>query len=213
MYNPNDFIENLSADIKPVKRLLSPMTRMSLWYGFCFLVVIVAMLGIQPFRPGFASQFGHFKFALETLFAFAPGLTLGLVALRLSVPGDSVSRLKLILYLLPAFLFPMFLLYGHWVEPSLAPTMAGKRPFCFYEILIGGWVPVAILFFLVRKGYAFGSRFHAFAIGFAGASIPAAMMQIACMYDPYHALTHHVYPLLVIAGVMALVAQPFLRSK
>ena len=213
MYNPDQFIDNLSRDVKPVQRLYSPSLRLVLWFTICFIGVLVAMLSLQSFRPGFLSQLGRMRFLFETLLAFLPGLSLGFFALFLAVPGPSLKKSHWALVLFSAALFPLMLIYGHFAEPSLAPSMAGKRPFCVREILVWAWIPIGIIFYLVRRAYAFGSRFHAFLIGFSGASIPAAFMQVACMYDPYHALVHHFFPILIVAGVTTFFGPYLLRRK
>jgi uncharacterized membrane protein YdbT with pleckstrin-like domain len=47
-------------------------------------------------------------------------------------------------------------------------------------------------------------RATAAAAGAAAAAIPAILMQLACMYDPLHALSYHLTPVLMVAALGAL---------
>ena len=49
-------------------------------------------------------------------------------------------------------------------------------------------------------------------LGLAAGSLPALMMQIACMYSPEHILAFHIGPALAVAGAGAALGAWLMRS-
>ncbi|MEM7645378.1 MAG: NrsF family protein [Pseudomonadota bacterium] len=213
MPGPNEFIAQLSGDLKPVRRLLSPSQRLGIWALFSVVSVLSIMFSVQGFRPGFLEELAKPKFLLETLFAFAPFLSTSLILLLIAVPGVRVSPLKIFAAFVPALIFLGFLGFGIYGAPSTQPTIAGARASCFHEILYLSWIPIFALVFLIRRALPPRRVFLGGLIGFAGACLPMAIMQVACMYDPMHVLTHHAYPVLIITGIMALMGNAMIHFK
>ena len=58
MSSKEQFIQNLSDQLKPVKRLASAEKRTLFWSSITFVLVLAAMSAMGPFRGGFASQLG-----------------------------------------------------------------------------------------------------------------------------------------------------------
>lgn len=200
--------------MKPVQKNWSPMSYYWTWLLGSLLLVLMAMLSIQNFRPGFLGQLGQWQFLLETIFGFSPAFLFGLYVVHKSVPGIEVSNKWLVLSGFCFLLFIGFLLYGLWGSfPSLAPSMAGKRPFCFYEILAFSWGPIGLLSYVVKKGYVNYSMKLGMMVGLAGASLPMAFMQVACMYVPEHIITHHLYGAILSSAAAGVVGFLVLKPK
>ena len=66
------------------------------------------------------------------------------------------------------------------VDPTLEPSMLGKRPGCVFEVLALGLVPFAIAILLLRRRAPLERLWVGGLAGFGAAAIPAV--------DPYAAL-------------------------
>jgi hypothetical protein len=73
--------------------------------------------------------------------------------------------------------------------------MLGKREHCFWQTLLFSLPSFAALLWLVRGLMPLWPR------ATAAAAAAAILMQLACMYDPLHALSHHLTPVLIRRGV------------
>ena len=90
--------------------------------------------------------------------------------------------------------------------------MLGKRPHCFAETLLYSAPPVIAGLWLLKRRYVLrGARAGAL-LGLAAGSLPALMMQIACMYSPEHILAFHIGPALAVAGAGAVLGAWLMRS-
>ena len=167
------------------------------------LATIAAMLFVQEFRPGFASQLVHHPFLLievASALLFAP--LAAYVALIRSTPGERTPR--------PAVI-GLWVLIALWVAgcaggfTAWAPesSAVGARPECWLEVL--GYGTVFLLLFVgmverrrIRFSWGGGTLY-----GLIAGLVPASLMQLACMYDPAHGLHFHYFPMifLVIAGL------------
>lgn len=213
MQAKEELIKQLTEELKPVKTLWSPPLRFVLWSGLSVILIVGIMLVIQPFRANFYEQLSSKKFFLETLFSILPFISLGFLCLRLAIPGLRVSRLFFLLALSPFFLFLLSIGYGHFGGPSLPPTMAGKRPYCFYEVLVLSWIPILVMVQLIRRAHAFVNIRLAFMVGLAGSALPMALMQVACMYDPAHILSHHIFGAVIVTSIMSGLGLFLLKKK
>ena len=213
MVSHNEFIANLAQDLKPVRPIFSPGKRLFLWSLFSFLFVALSMFWVQQFRPGFWDELSQPSFFLESALAFLPFLTVTFVVLILTVPGQSIRLWQVFLAISPFLLFFGALWIGREGHPSIKPTISGARGDCFAEVLWFSWIPIFFLVYLVRKALAPRRFLIGGLIGLAGASLPMALMQIACMYDPQHAITHHIYPALIVTAIMSAVGPILLHFK
>lgn len=208
-----EFINELTNDLQPVKPLASPMKRYAIWLIFSLISVGLALLVLRPYRPDFISSLSSLGFLAETLMAFLPALLCGYVAIQLSHPGVKVTRAHYFVAALPFVLFLGFLAYGYFFEPSLAPSMAGKRPHCFTETLVLSWIPICAMVYLIRGGYALNNMALSLTVALSGSTIPMAYMQVACMYDPLHVFRLHVTPTLIVIILMLVFGKKFLKPK
>ena len=82
--------------------------------------------------------------------------------------------------------------------------MAGKRPHCYFEALYYSVPASIVLNALVLRRYTLTPFFSGLLAGAAAGFITALMMQLACMYDAHHGITHHLLPAAAVAIVSAI---------
>ena len=198
-------IESLVADAgssstnKPPRLL--PVNLASLLYVVLSCVAVAGIMYVlQPFRSGIWQQFLNYPvFALELISGFAALLMLGFAMLRSSVPGSHLYALPIGLGLLAIWLASI--LSGYF-EPALPPSMAGKREECYFEALYYSAALALVAIYLLRVRYALRPGVTAAVGALLVPSISAYLMQIACMHDVGHSMTHHLLPAFVSAVVL-----------
>lgn len=204
-----------SADgrLEPVRPVQPPGLAAWMWLLVSWLLVIAVTAATGPFRSGFGEQLlDNPRFALEVALGISVGAAAIFGAFRLAVPsGESPSRA-----LAPALVLAALWVGAHvygTVHPSLPPSMAGKREFCFYETFAFALVPVGLALFAIRRRYALEPARAALLAGLAGTALPATIMQVACMADPWHILSHHLQPVAWLALACALLGSAALRPR
>lgn len=206
MTNPpvkkNDLIDRLAGDLRPVRRFPTGAV-VTLWLllGWSFVCLVTFATG--DLRPGVIGQLqASPRFVLECGLGFVVGIVLYRFAVLLAVPGATSARRAagISVALLSAW-FGVYL-YG-LVDPALEPSMVGKRPHCFVETFVFSSVPLVVGFWLVVRRLPLARGWTGALVGSAAASIPATIMQIACMYDPKHILQFHLGPVLIVGSVGA----------
>lgn len=202
MVTKKEFIQELATDLKPAPSLLSPPLRGALWFYVSLALVGGAMYAIQPFRESALTDLTSPRFVIETLLPLIALFSLGLLAFLLAIPGVFVSKAWQILAFVPFVLFVGSVSLGLFTSASLEPSMVGKRPFCFYEVLGLSWIAVLVMIVLLRRAFVFQKIQTGVMVGLASAAIPMTLMQVACMYVPDHILGHHILPALLIGGVV-----------
>ena len=83
-------------------------------------------------------------------------------------------------------------------------SMVGKRAHCFLEGLAIAALPAGLGLRMVRRRTLRAGPLTGGLIGLAAGLLPALAMQLACLYDPSHALRFHFTPMLVAAGALGL---------
>lgn len=204
------FVKGLATDHRRRRPLMVPSRRALLWYAIAFVISAVLMYFVQVFRPGFASQLLHHPFFLieiasALLFSFGGAYLL----LSHSIPGErGPKRLVVGLYTL-AVLFAVGLVASF---TSLAPesTTVGARHACWLEVLAYGAICLVVMIVMMRRGFVRFSWSRGMLYGLVAGLVPAALMQLACMYNPSHALVFHYLPTLVLV-VLGLVLMRMIR--
>ncbi len=190
----DELIEALVRDLRPVRRALVPRDLALVWLAGSWLFVGATLVATGPLRPGFLTQLvEHPRFLLESLIGFATGVLAIHTGGRLAIPSPSSALRKSA---------PALLMLGAWVgayvwgllDPALPPSMLGKRTHCYVTLLISAGPPLAAGLWLVGRQAPLARGSTGAMVGAAAAAIPALVMQFACMYDPAHALTHHLAP-------------------
>lgn len=211
MRSRSELIRELSEGLGPAPRLRGPLQLALLWWVGAWIFVVVATLLVQPMRPGFADQLlASPRFAAETLLGIVAGaLAIG-VAFAVGIPGWGSPRRRIALVLGLLALWAGSYFYG-LVDPALEPSMLGKRPLCFAEVLIYGF-PILVASLLLLRRLAPLERWSAGLVaGAAAGAIPGLLMQLACLYIPSHILIFHLAPALALALLGGLAGRVLLR--
>lgn len=192
------FIKGLVANHRRRRPLLLAGKRALLWYAIAFPATVAMMHYVQAFRPGFVDQLAHHPlFLIEVVSALLFAPVGAYVALASSIPGERVSKRAVIgLWVLIA-LFGIGLVAGF---TPLAPetSTVGARHACWLEVLVYGAVCLMIFGIMVRRGWVRFSWTRGILYGLAAGLVPAALMQLACMYNPSHALIFHYLPTVIL---------------
>lgn len=212
MNRHNDLIDSLAQDVTPRARPMPVALQAASWWlaGVLYVVTVTALLG--PLRPGaFEQLVAEPRFLVETLLGLFGIGAVAMAVIASSIPGRPVRRWVWIAAVaLGAWLLNIV---SGFMAPTLELGMSGKRPHCFAETLIYALPPMLAALFMVRRLYPLSPMSTGIGAGLAGGLLPAWFMQLACMYEPFHILTHHVMPGLLMMLVAALLSWVFLRGK
>ncbi len=195
----NRVIDGLVRDLEPVRTVGSGRPWLLLWLMLAWMVVLGLTVATGSFRAGVAEQLtGSWRLALECGLGSALGVVSMGAALGLGIPGGLQPR--------PA-LAAVGILVGGWLLlcvvglfwPALPPTMLGKRPHCSLETFLFAALPLLLALGMVRRRIFLRPGLGGLLLGVAAGSIPALVMQWACMYGAQHALVHHLGPAALVA--------------
>ncbi|MEM7135170.1 MAG: NrsF family protein [Myxococcota bacterium] len=204
------FIDQLAAEPRPAKRL-STGVAIALWLAASCTFVVGATLATGDLRPGVGEQLRDFpRFAAECALGLVAGIFVFRTGLLLSVPGRLHWRRAVPLALALIALWIGAYVYGLW-SPALEPSMVGKRPNCFGETFLFSSFPLALGLLLVARRAPLQRAWVGALVGAASTSLPALMMQVACMYDPRHILQFHLLPILIVGLVGGAIGSLVLR--
>ncbi len=211
MSNSDNLIKKLSAELKPFRLVRPSLGVAAQWCLIATLITALVTFLIAPFRPGVLTQLVESpryatEIALGALLVFLAAWNL----LALSIPGQNA---KLIATYTVTVLLALIGLQGYsYLEPSTTTSMIGKRPFCFYEGLIYGFVLIISLMVLARRRAPFGRLGISALSGIAAVGITSTLMNLACMYEPYHIFTHHFAPVLPLSALALFLSAVFIRK-
>ena len=194
-------ITNLGRDLTPRQRLLPVPVIILAWLLVAGIYVAITTMLLGPIRTGVTEQLLVPRFALEMIMGLiAVGCAIT-YAVQLSIPG-AAKRLTGILASLSVTAW-LALVMSSFIHPTLEPSMLGKRPHCASEAFLYSIPPLLGVVFAIIRRYPL-ARHTAFAwAAIASGLLPAVTMQIACMYDPSHALAFHAGPALgLVAGTL-----------
>jgi len=207
-----DFVEHLIEDLSPVRAAEPTTSTIAVWVSLAWLIAGTLVLATGPLRDGaIATLATSPRYTLEFILAVLGGLTAVLAGLELGVPGESrISRLAV----------PPVLLFGGWIaivvygvgDPAIETGLLGRRPYCDVQTILFAFPALGIGLFALRRRALFLRNTTGALLGLAAASVPAAWMQLACLYDPQHALTHHLAPIGLV-GVVGGLATRWLRPR
>lgn len=206
-------IEYLVDDLTPTGRPSRPGRSALAWWLMAMLCTAAVMALIQPFRPGFVTQLiATPRFALETLLGVVVCFGIAWTAFALGVPDVRSpwrrARVPLVLLVIWFALFGVALL-----APVLPPSMAGKRPHCALEVLVYAAPLTIIGLIMIRRMLPLHAASTGAWMGFAAGLIPAFLMQLACMHEPWHIIQLHLAPTFGAAMVGAALGYGLLREK
>jgi Negative regulator of sigma F len=196
----NRFIREIAAGHKPVRTLWQPGPRTAVWFAVVLVVTTVAMLLRQEFRPGFAGQLvQHPVLLAEVVSALALTVLAAYAALVNAVPGARVPRPAVAATWVAGAVFAVGLATEFTVLAPESSTL-GSRPHCWIEVFIYGAAGTWLMVILARRGWVRFNWLHGAGYGIA-AVVPAALMQLACMYEPVHNMLYHFLPIIPVLGL------------
>ncbi len=209
--NKDDLINQLTQDLQPVKVQMLPWQRTLVWFPLLLAAVAGISWMLDDYRPGFLSQLTeHLRFQIE----MATALVVSAVALYATfsgfVPGQYISKPVKWLFGIAVTLLIVSLIWSFF-DATPPASREGLRPFCELEALAYGIIALIILLFINRKGLPEINAQKRFIYGFSVGLIPALIMQIACMYEPAHAVFFHYIPGLIVAGLGILLSPRIFR--
>lgn len=194
----SDLIESLVTDLPESRqRVLAPAKVAMAWFVVALSLSVAGMAYIQPFRSEFFEQvFSVPLYSLEVIAGFAALIFLCIGAFRSATPGESTRYL---IVGVSSFLIWLAVIFSGLLEPVLAPSMSGKRETCYFEALLYSTACAFPSLFLLQRRYSVRPLQTAFLAACWVATIPAYLMQLSCMHDVHHAMTHHLLPMLLTA--------------
>ncbi len=168
------------------------------WLAFAGLTATAATLWLGSLRPGaLGDLLVSPRFALEALAGLATALAAALAAAALARPRAASWRL--VGPPLAALAVWLALVGYGLVDPALAPSMLGKRPYCVIETLVYAALPLLLGLAVARRLASLERGWCGALLALAAASIPALLMHFACMAEPAHVLRLHLAPMVALA--------------
>ena len=195
------FIGNLVAGHRPRRALMLPGRRALVWLAASTLLTVVLMLCVQVFRPGVLSQLKSYPLLLvEVLSALLIVPFAACICFTRAVPGSRAPRSVVMAFWFLAVTLSVGLALS-CAHTDLTPpsSAAGARHWCWLEVLVYGGLSLGLFLVMARRGYLRFSSTSGTLAGLMGGLLPAALMQLACMYDPSHGLVFHYAPVIVLA--------------
>lgn len=199
-----ELIAELARQAAPVRRRRPALLVATGWWLGAWAFAVLAVLAVGATRPGaFAQLATHPQFLLESLAGLVASLLLAWFAFADAVPGRSRPGLLVAGLVLAA---AWVLAYVAGLEyPALEPGMLGKRSLCYLETLLYAAPPALAGIWLSRRYYVLMPLRNTVVLTLAAGMVPALFMQVACMYDPAHILSHHVLPIPLLVAAAAMV--------
>lgn len=149
---PEDLIDALAADAKPVRHLASPMVRVGLWLAVSasYVALIVWVMGL---RPDIGSRLADTRFVLELGATFLTSVLAAMAAFCAGCPGRPVWERFAPLPALALWIGSL----GEGCWRSLVQGGAQGVPLqfdfvCFPSILLVSIVPGALILTMIRQG-------------------------------------------------------------
>lgn len=208
----NDFIDQLSQKLVPVKVLPRPLQRAMLWFPLLLFGVMAISVLLDDYRAGFAAQIvAYGRFQIELIAA----LVLSFVTLYISfsrvIPGAPVNQTITWFVRMTALLLASSLIWS-LIDASPAASTQGVRAYCELEVTVYGLLLVVFFSLKNRHGYFAGGMGQRMQLGVSLGLIPAFLMQLGCMYDPLHGLVFHYLPVLLVALLAMVLVRVLSRS-
>lgn len=210
------FIDALVGELAPVSPAASWSRAVAGWLVVAGGFVAFAMLASGPLRPSLDGDLSHGRFLLELALGVFAIIVLLASGLEIGVPGGPSTRWLTISALGVVGLWIGISFFGESLVSAVlsapSPSMAGKREHCFVEGVLISSVPFFIAMAALRRRALYAGAPSGFLLGLAAAGLPALGMQLACMYEPGHALNFHFSPMLFFAVLGALIAPRLLPA-
>ena len=196
--NRQDLIKQLSTNVPPVTVRNSIFLPALVWFICSWFYVITISLYLGPIRPGaLAALFESPQFAYEIMIGLLAGSLFCIIAFLEAIPGCRKPWLTALAYACGIGWISCYV--AGLSYPALEPSMFGKRAHCVLEAYLYSAPSLISGYRMIYQRYPINAARAGLFLGICAGLLPALFMQIVCMYDPVHILTHHIVPMLLIA--------------
>lgn len=207
-----DLIKDLTTDLPPVRPRNSTFLPASLWFVVSWIYVIAMSLYLGPLREGaLQSLIKSPQFAFESYIGLVAGGLFCLIAFQESIPGIRKRWMHWLSYATALSWIGCYI--AGLSFPAIEPSMIGKRAHCVLEAYLYSGPPLIVGYILIYRRFPLDSIRAGMFLGISAGMLPALFMQIVCMYEPQHILTHHIAPISVIVVSGALLGVVFKKGK
>lgn len=207
-----EFIDELTQDltaVKPVNTVVSAVY----WLTAAFFISLIILLIASPLREGALGQlFSSAHFFIESFIGVIAISMLIYSGFEMAIPSDKSYFQRVRWSLLAMLVWISFYVLG-LIMPALVPSVMGKREFCYVETFIFALPALAIGLYWASKQWPAHPIITGGVIGIAAGSVPALLMQFACMYDPIHILQYHILPGLSVGLLGAIIGFFILKIR
>ncbi len=211
--NRQDIIAELVSELEPVKHPGRFSDQVVVWLGLSWVYTLSIVSATGPWRADALDQLTQSpQFFTETVLGLGAGIVLAYAAFSSAIPSPENPLRRAVLPIGVTIIWATSYVVGLW-HPALDPSMLGKREVCWWDTLMYSVPPLILGLYLLRKFMALHPRISGALLGLACGALPGLAMQFACMYEPSHALSHHLAPALGIAALGALCAPWVLAQK
>jgi hypothetical protein len=210
MTDRKQFITNLVKDAQLVK-FTNTRTSTMTWLISAFVFAALLTYISAPYRSSIAYELlSSFQFFFESIIGLASIVLLIYTAFDFAIPSQRPVAKRLVLPLTVLVIWIGFYVFG-LMYPALEPSMADKREYCYSETFIYALPILLVSLLWVRKQWPLHPKITGLLLGLAAGSVPALIMQFACMYEPEHILIYHILPGLLVGVVGVVLATLMLR--
>lgn len=202
-------IENLTAELLPVRPLRHPLVR-SLPFVVLALLYTSGVVWHLGLRPDLVHKFKDTVFLFETGLAGFIALSAALASVWTCVPDMRGQKWVLALPLVSVGVFLFWTGLRAWTEGASIPTPHWDH--CFEDALLLGALPAAFVIVLSRKGATTCPRTTAGMNILSTAALGYVGLRFTCMLDTVgHTALYHLLPFLVLGGILGLTARRLYR--
>jgi hypothetical protein len=202
--NTDELISRLVADARPVRRVLDPTRRASLWVAASLVCVVLGVLHFGP-RDDAADAWYATAVVLRIALLAATMWLAVVTAFRLSVPGFEGRVFSRWWPIIPLGIL-VAMSSGELVAAAMTGS-AGAPLFawsCVRKVATVGTIPAALSILLIRRAAPLEPRWAALLGVLAAGAAGALTSELACpIRAPVHILLWHVMPVVASAAIGA----------
>lgn len=203
MLPETQLIESLVGELRPVRPLLKFRLRFLLWTVTCLVVLSLFYLIVSKLRPTLVSDLFHLRYAIESTVLILSPFLVGYHVFALSIPGASNPFTRNVALFAITSVCCVLLL--DLAFPPLIPSMVGKAPHCYLDVILGGLLPLILGLIWLSKTFPLKPLSMGIYLGCSVGLASASFMGFFCMYDPLHNILWHFLPSLLLIPVGTLV--------
>jgi hypothetical protein len=207
-------INDLSADLKPVKVIESANKRLAKWLlvGFCYVIFLCFFFGL---RFDIEEKIIQPVFLAELIIVLLGTVLAALSAFYLSVPDSYQKPFIKWLGTLPFLALTLVIIYQYFEQ-----QVANSKPInstlntyqCFADMLLFALFPIAVMLFYMKKGATTNYDFSGFMLGLSAVSFSYLTLRLIEPNDVIsHIILWHYVPMMVAIIVAVFVGRIFLK--